>query len=200
MTEFLDGVHIGRRIKAARKRRGIRSIRALAEKINAENITEAILMNIEAGRKQDLTVSQLLNIAHALRISPAFLLAPLGRPDDPLDLPHLSDDFHHMTIRQFDAWLTGEPNGPYPWTTPDEREERLQLQAMRELDGLKRERARLTTALDLEQSLEANTSADQGMQPWRSFQTQIDEITQRIDQLRTYLHNAGWQPDGKKTT
>lgn len=196
MTDFLVEVHIGRRIKATRKRRGIRSIRALVEKINTENITEAILMNIEAGRKQDLTVSQLLNIALALHISPAFLLAPLGRPDDTLDLPNLSSDFDGITVRQFDVWLTGEPNGAYPWVTPDEREERLQLHAMRELDQLTREHNRLTTARDLEQSLETTEKDDQTAPPWRSFQARLEDIDQRIIQLSTYLHSAGWHLEG----
>ena len=79
------------RIRAARRARGRRTARELADTIVGGNLTEAIIENIEAGRKVALGVNQLLNIAMALRVPPGYMLAPLSEPDRPLDLPNLSD-------------------------------------------------------------------------------------------------------------
>ncbi|TFD89813.1 helix-turn-helix domain-containing protein [Cryobacterium serini] len=76
MMNFLAQAGIGDRIQAIRKQHAIRSARALADLIPGDNVTESIVQNIEAGGKDDLLVSQLLNIAKALRVSPIFLLAP----------------------------------------------------------------------------------------------------------------------------
>jgi hypothetical protein len=64
-------------------------------------------MNLESGRKQDMTVVQLLEFASALAISPLLLLAPLETPMAHLELPGLSDRLSTMTSAQFDAWARG---------------------------------------------------------------------------------------------
>jgi len=61
---------VGARIAAARKARGFKSTKDLADAIPGDSITGSILQNIEAGRKNDLAVAQLLNIAWALAVSP----------------------------------------------------------------------------------------------------------------------------------
>ena len=114
---FLAQVGIGNRIHAIRKQHGIRSAKALAELIPGDNVTESILQNIEAGRKDDLLVSQLLNIAKALRVTPIFLLAPIATPSARLDIANLSPSFTDMTVVQFDAWISGEPDGAYDSNT-----------------------------------------------------------------------------------
>lgn len=43
-------------------------------------MTEAVIANIETGRKTDPTVSQLLTLSRALDVSPLMLMAPLGDP------------------------------------------------------------------------------------------------------------------------
>ena len=63
----------------------------------------------------------LLNIAMALRVPLSYLLAPLGEPDRPLDLPNLSESFAGMTAIEFDAWLASAPDGRYQ---PESLEER----------------------------------------------------------------------------
>ena len=82
---------MGARIRAARRARGLRTARELADTIVGGNLTEAVIENIEAGRTVALDVNQLLNIAMVHRLPPSYLLAPLSEPDRPADLPNLSD-------------------------------------------------------------------------------------------------------------
>jgi transcriptional regulator with XRE-family HTH domain len=195
MTDFRTEASIGTRIQAVRKHRGIRTTKELADMIPGDNVTEAILQNIEAGRKSDLAVSQLLNIAHALGVTPLFLLAPIGNPTNKLDLPNLSDAFHGMTVIEFDAWISGETDGAYRWTTTDERSERTQLQAMRELDALHREGKRLASNVAVETALSAPGGLDDESRAWDTTQQRLDDINRRIAQLTSYLVSAGWNLD-----
>lgn len=189
MTAFHDESGIGERIQAARKQRGFRSTRDLAQAIPGGNITESILQNIEAGRKTDLSVSQLLNIALALRVAPAFLLAPLARSHDRLDLANLSDAFREMDVVEFESWFSGNADGAYRPTIADELSERNQLQALRELDRHNRELKRLTALSAIEQD-----GLSENVQPaaWDSFESRIGEASRQIDKLASYLESAGW--------
>jgi transcriptional regulator with XRE-family HTH domain len=196
MTDFRTETSIGTRIQAVRKHRGIRTTKELADKIPGGNVTEAVLQNIEAGRKSDLSVSQLLNIANALSVSPVFLLAPVGHPTSTLDLPNLGHAFDGMTVVEFDAWVSGETDGAYRWTTTDERSERSELQAMRELDGLIRERKRLASNLEVEASLDALNGDSEMGQAWNTTAARLEEATRRIAQLSSYLTSAGWALEG----
>jgi transcriptional regulator with XRE-family HTH domain len=116
MTDITDDEPgIGRRIKSYRKYFGLGSSRDLANAIPNEKITESVIQNIESGRKSDLTVSQLLEIAHAIGVSPLALLVPIGRPLAPLDLPNLSAPLVDMVADDFVRWVT--------MTRPDYTEE-----------------------------------------------------------------------------
>ena len=196
MTGFVRQSGIGDRIQAIRKRHGIRSAKDLADLMPGGNVTEAILQNLEAGRKQDLSVSQLLNISHALRVPPVFLLAPIGRPHDPLDLVNLSDTFKGMTVAEFDAWISGEMNGTYRWRDLTERTERSQLEAMRELISSLRERRRLTTNVAIEAELTPLNEVTNDPAIWDTTQEQLAEANRRIEQLSNYLSDAGWDLEG----
>lgn len=96
------------------------------------------LQNIETGRLTNVSVSQLLNIAFALKVAPSLLLAPLGRPTDKIDLPNLSSGLAAMTTVEFDAWLTGANTGGYRPTNAAE----LALPPLRRLDVKRLERTR----------------------------------------------------------
>jgi hypothetical protein len=173
----------------------MRTAKDLADAIPGGNLTEAIIQNIEAGRKTDLSVSQLLNISLALRVSPAFLLAPLGLPAQSLDLPNLSHQFDGMTVLEFDAWLAGLSNGAYRWKSTDERTERSQVQAMRELQSQLRERSRLRSALELERST-AEDNDPAAEQLWETTEERLHEAHRRVEQLTAYLESAGWDLNG----
>ena len=190
VTNFLAQVGIGDRIHAIRKQHGIRSAKALAELIPGDNVTESIVQNIEAGRKDDLLVSQLLNIAKALRVSPIFLLAPIATPSARLDIANLSSSFDGMTVVQFDAWISGEPDGAYDWNTLAERSERTQLHAMRELHEQIRERRRLAAKLD------AAIDTGAGWHAGDTTKGRLKDADWRIAQLTSYLSSAGWDLAG----
>ena len=112
---------------------------------------------MEAGRKSELTVSQLLNIALALRIPPVYLLAPLGLPESKLDLANLSPDFESMTVVEFEAWLSGNTTSTHQLSSAAEHRDRNQLAALRELFVQRQERERICRALDLEEELAPRT-------------------------------------------
>lgn len=189
MTAFHHEPGIGERIQAARKQRGFRSTRDLAEAIPGGNVTESILQNIEAGRKTDLSVSQLLNIALALRVAPAFLLAPLARPRDRLDLANLSDAFSEMDVVEFESWFSGSADGAYRSTIADELSERNQLQALRELDRQRRELTRLAAIREVEKDIETGNG---GNPAWPTVDDRISDVERQMSQLVSYLVSAGW--------
>lgn len=193
MVDFRSAEGIGERVQAARKMRAMRSRLDLVERIGHASVTEPILANIEAGRKADLSVSQLLNIAFALNLSPLFLLAPMGDPARKLDLPNLSEDVAALNPRGLDAWVSAFSASPLTWGTVAEDSERNQLAALRELDHQLRERKRLAGVLVLEQSQPANASisADEAAL-WDDTEDRLSETEHRIEQLKTYLESAGW--------
>lgn len=141
---------IGNRIHAIRTLRGILSAKDLAAQIPGNSISEAIVRNIAAGSKRDPSFSPLLNCAKALRVSPIFLLTPIANPLAQLDIPNLSPVFVGMTFVESDAWISGEAEGAYAWATRDERSERTQLEARRELYAPIGERRQQTTTLEAE--------------------------------------------------
>lgn len=196
MTGFVRQTGIGERIQAIRKRHGIRSAKDLADLMPGSNVTEAVLQNLEAGRKQDLTVSQLLNIARALSVPPVFLLAPISRPHDTLDLVNLSTAFDGMTVAEFDSWLAGETAGAYRWNSLTERTERSQLEALRELLASIRERRRLAGNLAVAAALTPADEATATPPAWDTTQERLVDANRRIDQLSRYLTEAGWDPAG----
>lgn len=152
MADFRSEANVGARIKLARRERGYRTTRDLADAVPGGNITAAILENIESGRKADISVSQLLNIARALNVPPSYLLAPIGNPNSALDLPNLSADFDGMTAAEFDCWLSATPASSYRPRLAVERTDITILATLRELGSLRRELERLHIVLAVQSS------------------------------------------------
>jgi hypothetical protein len=149
-------------------------------------ITAAVLENIESGRKANLDLSQVLNIARALDVPVVNLLAPMARPRDLVDIPNLSPSLANMTAGEFDSWLSAIPGADYGSTSAAERNERAELQALRDLQVAQRELHRLETVDELEgperpAALRATAEAT------------ITATTNRIRELRSYLRSAGWE-------
>lgn len=191
MADFRTANTVGGRIAALRKARGFTSAKALADAIPGDSITESILQNIEANRKNDLAVAQLLNLAAALRVSPLFILAPLGSPNEHLDLPNLSPNLTAMSVAEFDAWVSGLSAGVYRAVTVDELSERAQLEALRELLAERRLLRRLQAIVHLEQE-DSEDEVGPDNAEWDTTPLRIDEAKRRISQLETYLGSAGW--------
>jgi|GEM_PF-728861 len=172
MADFRSETHVGARIKLARRERGYRTTRDLAEAVPGGNITSAILENIESGRKADISVSQLLNIARALNVPPSYLLAPIGNPNSTLDLPNLSGDFDGMTAAEFDCWLSATPASSYRPRLAAERTDINILASLRQLGTLRRELERLHIVLAVQSS-----SGDTDLVAGNA------EVQQRIDSI-----------------
>ncbi|CAN5352979.1 hypothetical protein BH11ACT2_BH11ACT2_03370 [soil metagenome] len=193
MADFKTASTVGARIAAIRKARGFVSAKALAETIPGESITDSILRNIEAGRKNDLAVAQLLNLAWALRVSPLFILAPLGSPDERLDLPNIIPEVQDLTTGEFDAWVSGDTTGIYRPVTTDEMSERIQLEALHELLRTRREVTRLGTMMTLKAELPESLAGESGALRWNDTEQQLAAAQRRIVELETLLASGGWQ-------
>lgn len=188
MTDWASEASIGARIQSARKARGFRTSRELAEAIVGSTVTESIIENIESGRKVNLDVSQLLSIAMALEVPPTYLLAPIGSPDAAVDLPNLSDAFTGMTAGQFDSWLSGNTEGEYRPVSHHERNARYELQAVRRWMALHSEIERLEL-LDIEEG--DPDRVERGYPRTASARHAAAEL--ELADLRTYLTSAGWR-------
>lgn len=105
---------IGSRIAAFRRKAGFDKAADLAAAIANERITTSVIQNIESGRKSDLSVTQLLEIAHALSVSPVVLLAPMNHRAAPIDIPNVSEGIGAMTVDQFDRWVSLLHDSPIP--------------------------------------------------------------------------------------
>ena len=107
MTYIADSTpSIGKRIADYRKFGKIGTAADLAARIPNPKVTASVIQNIESGRKADLSVSQLLDIAMGLGVSPLVLLVPVGSPFQQVDLSGVGDDVSSLTVHQFDEWLT----------------------------------------------------------------------------------------------
>lgn len=187
MADFRSEAGIGARVRLARRERGFRTTRDLADAITGGNVTQAVLENIESGRKADITVSQLLNIARGIGVPVSMLLAPMGTPDAELDLPNLSDDFHGMTAVEFDSWLSSTSASAYRPRLAAERADIAILTSLRELGTLRRELNRLQIVLEIQ-----DASGDRDLVAGNTeVQKRIDRIAKETAEVIELLASAG---------
>jgi transcriptional regulator with XRE-family HTH domain len=187
MTDYRSETGVGARIKLARRQRGYRTTRELADAIPGGNVTAAVLENIESGRKADISVSQLLNIARGLGVPPSMLLAPIGSPNSGLDLPNLSDHFDGMTAAEFDCWLSATPASSYKPRLAAERFDTEVLNSLRELGTLRRELERLRIVLDVQ-----SASGDPDLlSSNEDVRNRIDRVTSEAARVAGLLVSAG---------
>lgn len=189
MEDYRTARSLGARVRIARKARGFRTTKDLVAAMPGTSITEAGLENIEAGRKATLDVSQLLNIAMALQVPLVYLLAPMGRPGDRLDLANLGTAFDDMSVADFDAWMSGL-NGVVDALTMEEQSSRLELNALREWHRLTREARRLAALIEIE-----SASTDMPDEIRQGSRTRLSNTRSEAEQLRRYLNSAGWSLD-----
>lgn len=103
MTKKAEG--IGRRIAHYRKALGFSNAKDLAEKIDNPKISHAVISNIESGRRSDPSISEVVEIARGLGISPLFLLAPVMRPSASIDLANTSAQITQTSSEEFLRWF-----------------------------------------------------------------------------------------------
>lgn len=189
VSDYRTAGSIGERVKSLRKRRGLKSPQDLLDLMPGSKITVATIENLEAGRREELGVSQLLNIAFALGTTPSFLLAPIGYPSGPMDLANLIPGLKSLTVAEFDSWLSGNIDGAYRWGTLDELNDRNQLSALRGLLQARNELRRLL-------AIEALESESEIIAPTRSaFADQVRATEKQIETLVRFLRSAGWSYD-----
>ncbi|MCU1410508.1 MAG: hypothetical protein JWR04_1215 [Rhodoglobus sp.] len=185
MTDFGSAKTIGARIQTLRRSRGMRTSKDLADAIGG-SMTVSIIENIELGRKANLDVSQLLNIAMALQVPPSYILAPMNDPSAPLDLPGLSSAFDGMSAIEFDAWLASLDAGAYMSRTLEGRNSTTELNALREWHALSAEIRRLQAMLQVEENL-----LDGGPYAGRT-QERLRDAQRSIRRLGPLLNAGGW--------
>ncbi|MCS5498197.1 helix-turn-helix domain-containing protein [Cnuibacter physcomitrellae] len=186
MTESAPRSSLGSRIRDLRRERGFRTQKDLADAIEGGNVSLATIENIESGRKTNIDVSQLLNIARALRVPPIYLLAPIRAPDAVIDIPNLSSAFDGMTAIEFDAWLGGVEAGAYRATTVEERDATAEIQALRTLESLRSEITRFEAMLELQSDEDDQRFA-------RSTKDRLAEAKREADRIEALLGSAGWK-------
>ena len=182
--------NLGQRVKALRKARGYRTTRDLAEAATNTGLTESVIENIEAGRKADLPVSQLLNLAYALGVPPVVLLADVTQSEPHPDYPNLSPELQKMSASEFDSWLAGAAEGQYRPRSALEHSYLNQLEARRELVRARAEILRISAVLSIEKDMRSENAPA----PARTdiMRTRLDELSARALQLEEYLQSAGW--------
>jgi len=149
-------------------------------------VTEAILENIESGRKADISVSQLLNIARGLGVPISMLLAPIGTPGSNLDLPNLSDDFEEMTAAEFDCWLSATPLSSYQPRLASERSDIATLNTLRELGTLRREIDRVRLVRNVRKS-----SGDEDLATDTDIESRLESVEREAERLAALLTSSG---------
>lgn len=80
---------LGERLAYYRKLRGFKTPQALADAIPDGKVSRATIVNIEAGRKADPSISDLIALSYGLAISPLALLFDFENLFEPTDMPEL---------------------------------------------------------------------------------------------------------------
>lgn len=103
----VDG--IGRRIAKYRRFCGFSTASDLAEAIQNPRITPATIANIESGRRADVSVMQLLEIAGALGISPTLLMSDVFRPGGSPEIRGVTKGVASVSNYKLQGWLALDP-------------------------------------------------------------------------------------------
>lgn len=106
MTESMSS--IGRRIADYRKLCGFKNTRELAEHIGNPKITHTVISNIESGRRNDPSISEVIEIARGLGVSPIMLIVSVFNPKEKVDLPNVGAQLSEASSEEFLRWLTFE--------------------------------------------------------------------------------------------
>lgn len=97
---------VARRVREVRRARGGLSAEQLAQRcadLGMPSLNRSVIANLENGRRDFVTVDELLVLALALDVAPLHLVVPMGAQDPMLiapDIPHLGGPVR--------AWVRGE--------------------------------------------------------------------------------------------
>ena len=206
MTYIADSTpSIGKRIADYRKSRKIGTAADLAARIPNPKVTASVIQNIESGRKADLSVSQLLDIAMGLGVSPLVLLVPVGSPFQEVDLPGVGDDVSSLTVHEFDQWLT-IPAVTTAFETPEQASMRTLVKYVRKLvdaveDWKIASASRYFYAVPIEfenADPEGNPytdTHDPAHDAWEALDSAEHDVKAMCAYLRKYNVDLSWVPD-----
>ena len=95
----------GERVKRVRLERGFRTISDFASHLDSKSLSLAILKNIESGRRKEVSVHHLLELADGLRVTPLVLLFDMRDPLGQTDLPGLPPRLAARTNEDLEYWV-----------------------------------------------------------------------------------------------
>lgn len=171
---------IGKRIAYYRKLGDSLSAEELAKRAG-NGLTRSVITNLENGRKDDVTVKQLLALASALDIPPMALMFDLHRPDEHEVIRQFEDGGGHI-MQPWAAinWVTGQT---FVDARTIGRGGRHARSILNNLYDYKR------VSLQLSDVSEAILDARSGDDPERLAQLEADEryLRNRLRNLRTNL-------------
>jgi transcriptional regulator with XRE-family HTH domain len=206
MTYIADSTpSIGKRIADYRKFRKIGTAADLAARIPNPKVTASVIQNIESGRKADLSVSQLLDIAMGLGVSPLVLLVPVGSPFQEVDLPGVGDDVSSLTVREFDEWLT-IPAVTKAVETPEQVSMRILVTYIRKLINAVEDWKIASASPDFDAVPTEFENTDPEGNPytdtydpaevaWMHLDAAVHDVKAKCAYLRQYNVDLSWVPD-----
>jgi transcriptional regulator with XRE-family HTH domain len=172
-------------IEQIRKRRGM-SAQALAD-ATAElgyPIARSVIANLENGRRESVTVAELLVLARALDVPPVLLVFPVGDAPEAEVLPG-------TLVRTWAAtqWFTGE--APLPLETPGHRWADRQRWEDNATALFRGNAAAIKRWLDADENVRTSRKADRAEREreWR------DVALDRLREHRQEMRQLGVEPD-----
>lgn len=124
-TKQYEKTAIGIRLAKYRKAAGYTTT-SLAEKIDDDRVTKTKLVNIELGKKADMTITELLLISRALDLSPTLLIVDESRPFAAPDAFNGIND-NGISNVELAQWMAR------PLNTPKDRYGEIDLSALSDL-------------------------------------------------------------------
>jgi hypothetical protein len=143
------------------------------------------MQNIESGRKADITIPQMLEIARALEVSPMMLLVDPDRPREPVEVGAES-----MSLEKFDEWWSSR--SPYEWEMPRNYGESLgwKLRELRRWWAMLDELQRLTRRMQLEPEIGPDNPDNPS---YRNTRRRIETGLQELQEHVQFLQEHGIQ-------
>lgn len=170
----------GERIRRLRRAAGFSSRDELAEAIGNPSVSATVIKNIEAGRKADISIVHLFEIAFAIGVSPIVLLLDFSKPYQEARIVGLGPNFAGATNNDLDEWFS-EPAAyaPLAFATDEYREQLLETQQMYVSRGYRI--AELAARLTVENVQKAvrdkkTWQADQDFEHLRTGASQAEQI------------------------
>jgi transcriptional regulator with XRE-family HTH domain len=172
----------GARVRRLRRAAGYTSREELAEAIQNPSVSSAVIKNIEAGRKADISVVHLFEIAFALHVSPLVLLIDFSEPYQPARVAGLGPNFDGVTNIELDEWFT-EPASyaPLAFSSDDYRE---RLPEVHQMFASREHRIAATAA---KQAVETVRKALRGKEIDRMFDRKDKELYASPEEEKRHL-------------